>query len=650
MRLDLNSYDFSVYASGLRNPCGISFDRDWHLFANDNDQEGSTANPCRLVYVPSHSWNGWARGWDTSLSPDRLDMIPTLNWELDVPVGQGFYDDTALGDDYRGSLFVSNWGNRSVSRYPIRPEGAGFRAPGKPFLRADGNRRPVSAMTSNRGDLIVSLCQMDGNEGSPYRPTDLVIVSPRERRGAAVFDHSKKPLLELLSAPLQLRAKAHREILRRGGKELKAAAWAFAKAAPDHPAFSSLIFLAAAHGDAASIERIISLTKENGRSATLAWRAAAAYPDRFAAIRQDGIDRFASEGRSPASLAGLLEYLHAADHSISDSVAALAAHADPFVRQSAAILLARLASHERLEALSRGNVGDRRAGTLATVFRLWEQAEKVTALPSGGSAALQKHMVLNHTGGVVDLRDLESTVGIFRLADWWSDPDVKKKHSPEFDRLQKALSDEDSQVAIAAATGLFFLNEDKVNTAIDSVIEDHNLQFSMVAGGANKAALKKALLALKQATLSTDTEIPKAFRAIDWDNDSQKGVVARGRELFTQRACIACHLAPHDGAGGAIGPSLVGAGVRFPPSYLAASMLVPNLTVSPNFHPQSITMKDGAEHTGYVETGGAPGALKLRIVTGQLIELAKNEIARQEASKQSMMPAGLILNPGRCAI
>lgn len=38
----------------------------------------------------------------------RLDMIPNLNWELDVPVGQGYYDDTTLGEEYRGSLFVAN--------------------------------------------------------------------------------------------------------------------------------------------------------------------------------------------------------------------------------------------------------------------------------------------------------------------------------------------------------------------------------------------------------------------------------------------------------------------------------------------------------------------------------------------------------------
>ena len=142
MRLNLDSYDFSVYASGLRNPCGISFDRDWNLFANDNDQEGSTATPGRLVSVPKHSWNGWARGWDATRNPARRDMIPSVNRTLDVPVGQGFYDHTSLGEAYMNSVFVANWGGKDVSAYPIQPDGAGGQAKAKPFLKVAGGSPP----------------------------------------------------------------------------------------------------------------------------------------------------------------------------------------------------------------------------------------------------------------------------------------------------------------------------------------------------------------------------------------------------------------------------------------------------------------------------------------------------------------------------
>lgn len=650
MRLNLDTYDLSVYASGLRNACGISFDRDWNLFANDNDQEGTTANPGRLVAVPQHSWNSWARGWDTSQNPARLDMIPNLNWELEVPVGQGYYDDTTLGEEYRGSLFVANWGNRSVSRHPIESKGAGFRAETLPFLRADGDRRPVSAMPTNSGNLIVSLCYMKGNEGSPYRQTDLVLVSPRNPSENSAYNFSDKPLVELLSEPVQIRAKAHREILRQGGNVLEEAAKAFVETDPASPAFSSLIFLAAAHGDIASIERITSLAQEKGRAAMLAWRSAAAYPEKFSRLTEEVINTVAAKQNESVLLTGLLEFLHSAKRSIPNSVAGLAAHSDPFVRQSAAILLARQASDDQLASLARGNTDHRLASTLATSFRLWERAEAIQELPEGGQVALEKHMLLLHPEGPIDLRELGAPVGIFRMADWWQSAEVRRANQHEFDRLQIALSDSEEAVANQAAIGLFFLNDDRVDAQVTSVLEASEINLSMVSDTISLRDMRIALRALKGAKLSTHTEIPEAFRKIDWDSETApKGNAGKGQLLFNQRGCIACHLAPHNGAGGSIGPTLVGVGDRFPPSYLAASLLVPNLTVSPNFHPNTVTMKDGAIHTGFVETGAAPEMINLRVITGQIVELEKSEIAKQNASEQSMMPAGLVTTPREMA-
>lgn len=650
MSLDLENYDLSIYAGGLRNPCGISFDRDWNLFANDNDQEGSTANPCRLVAVPRYSWNGWARGWDASQVPGRLDMIPNVNWTLDVPVGQGFYDHTTLGTDYRGSLLVANWGSRSVDQYPIKSVGAGFRAESRRLLQAEGERRPVSVMPMNDGRLVVSVCYMKGNEGSPRRKTDLLLISPRDAKRPGEFNHLNRSPVELLSEPIQLRAKAHREILRQGGTALEKAAKAFAKAEPGSPAFSSLIFLAAANGDAASIERISALAKGNGRAATLAWRAAAAFPANFTGWKEDLIQSTAEKQDQPTLLTGLIEFLHSSGRPVSDAVATLAAHDDSFVRQAMAILLARRASAEQLDRLAGGTANERLAASLATSFRIWEQAEKITELPDGSTVAVEKRMKLLHPEGPIDLRDLGASVGTYSLAQWWLADEVRKAHHADFARLRNALLDPDKQVANTAAIGLFFLNDKRLDSRVASVLAAGKIKLSIAAARARKKDLQLALNALKDAKLPTDTEIPEAFRNIDWDAPSAPaGNVAKGKSLFAARGCVACHLDPHDGTGGAIGPSLVGIGKRFPASYLATSILAPNLTVSPNFHPNTITMKDGAEHTGFVEPGAAKGKLTLRIITGQIVELNRSAIAKQDVSEQSMMPTGLVQTPAELA-
>ncbi len=650
MRLNLESYDFSVYASGLRNPCGISFDRDWNLFANDNDQEGSTATPGRLISVPRHSWSGWARGWDATRNPGRRDMIPSVNRTLDVPVGQGYYDHISFGETYQGSLFVANWGGKNVSFYPIQLNGAGFQSKAKPLLQVAGDRRPVSAMPTTDGNLIVSICYMTGNQPSPKCQTDLLLISPRESKNDSTFDHSDRSMIDLLSESIQVRAKAHREILRQGGDLLAEAGAAFGKTSPDSSTFSSLIFLAAAHGDDASIERIISLAQGEGRAASLAWRAAATRPEKFSGLSDEVINTAAAKKDDAKLQAGLLEFLHAAKRSIPNSVAVLAAHDDPVVRQSAAILLARQAPNDQLAALAEGTADQRLAATLGTTFKIWQRAETVSQLPKGGTVAVEKMMKLLHPEGPINLSDLGAPIGTFRMSDWWQDADVRKANQVEFDRLLNALADDDKTVANTAATGLFFLKDDRADAKAIAVLGRSETALSMAAGQANKADLKKALLALKGAKLSTGTEIPEAFRKIDWDAaTAPKGDLAKGKELFTQRGCVACHLAPDTGAGGSIGPTLVDVGSRFPASYLAASILVPNLTVSPNFHPNTVTMNDGTVHTGFVDPGAEAGMINLRGITGQTTELVKSQIAKQEASEQSMMPAGLVQKPEEMA-
>ena len=159
----------------------------------------------------------------------------------------------------------------------------------------------------------------------------------------------------------------------------------------------------------------------------------------------------------------------------------------------------------------------------------------------------------------------------------------------------------------------------------------------------NARAQKIALRALESASLSVNESIPPAFADVDWNTTYRDGKPYLGKKLFTERACIACHLAPHDGRGGVIGPSLVGVHTRFTPQYLAESILLPNRFVSPNFHPTTLTMKDGAVHTGFIEKDG--GEVELRIITGAVTKLPGAQIAKRASSQQSMMPAGLVQTP-----
>ncbi len=113
-----------VVARGLRNSCGLTFDRDWNLFTNDNDHEQMPADyvPGRLNHVTPHTYFSWPRGWMLSKTPDRMDLLETMISTLGraVPVGQSYYDDTYLPAKYRNSLLVARWCTRQITFYPLQ--------------------------------------------------------------------------------------------------------------------------------------------------------------------------------------------------------------------------------------------------------------------------------------------------------------------------------------------------------------------------------------------------------------------------------------------------------------------------------------------------------------------------------------------------
>jgi len=632
LRYRLADHSLTVHASGLRNPCGISFDPQWRLFAGDNDQEGGAASPGKLAYVPRHSWHGWVRGWSAQQGSLRRDLVPVVNLELDVPVGQCWHE---------GSVLVANWGSRSVSRYPLADAGAGFSAPTEQLLIGDGMRRPVSVTPLNDGRLVVAVCYMQGNEGSPVRKTDLLLLTPKE--GAlARGDFSSQDLLDLLHQSWPLRYKAHQEILRRNGAELKQAAAEFLGASPDANAFSSLIYLAAVHGNQDALNRIQSLAGAGDASSEMALRVMAEFPARFASF---DVEAVLERNPPPPLRHALLEYLHASpDFKLPESVVRMAADSDAHTRQSAAKLVAERTSAEQLTGWAGASEVLREAVVNAAGFHIWHRIESTTRFPKHREAARAKQLVFQQADGPIDLTELKTPVFIFMPSEWWKDPANQKAVADHVGILTKALDDPSPSVRNPAAIQLFFLRHAEVDERVLAILDEAGIDLgSKAKASQNTVAQKKALRALKSAKISSKDAMPAGFADVDWNTTFRQGGIATGKELFTSRGCIACHLAPDDGKGGSIGPSLEGVHTRFTADYLAESILLPNRFVSPNFHPTTLTLKDGTVQTGFIEKDGAE--IELRMITGSIFKLSGDTVATRTTSEQSMMPAGLVQSP-----
>lgn len=226
-RLHPDGTDLRSFARGLRNPCGLCFDKNGNLFTNDNDHEGlpSLYAPGRLLHVTEDSYFSWPRGWLLSKTPDRLDIMPAVNEEMGraVPVLQTYYADGSLPAKYNNSLMVARWGRRQVTYFPLEAKGRTFTAKEHVLLEGRDQARPVGVCVGRGGRVFVTLCYMAQNEGSPTYRSDLAVVTRRddpERMPFEPFDITKLTAVELANkqkdSAWSTRSASDQESMRRG--------------------------------------------------------------------------------------------------------------------------------------------------------------------------------------------------------------------------------------------------------------------------------------------------------------------------------------------------------------------------------------------------------------------------------------------------
>ena len=116
----------------------------------------------------------------------------------------------------------------------------------------------------------------------------------------------------------------------------------------------------------------------------------------------------------------------------------------------------------------------------------------------------------------------------------------------------------------------------------------------------------------------------------------------RGEELF-QKTCAVCHLVR--GIGKAVGPDLTGEKNRAEET-MVLDVLAPNREITAGYATHLVRTK-GDETLAGLLVAEAPGNVTLRDLAGNEQVILRNNIAKMEALKVSLMPAGLeqALNP-----
>ncbi len=467
-----------VVAGGTRGAVGVAFDRRWNLFSNDNDHESiaDRYSPARLLHVAPRANFFWPRGWIASMSPERSDLLEVVNIGMgrEVPVGQAYLDEPSLGEQYRDSLLVARWGQRCVSGYALAPRGASFSGEEYPLLIGEETARPVGVTVGRGGRVFVALSYMAANEWSPHYPSEIVLLTRADDQPPYRFDAYDAPAAEparlwteLGSDSSQRRQQAHVEILRRGGALRHEAVERLENASADDPAFLSLIWLAAASESEPARKTLQSLTSsDNPVVRQTIVRAMHAFPR--LGTQPETFTRALTDVDARVRHAGVVALFDQQNALPEELFAGSACDHDTYIRQAAALLLARRGTREQIEQLfSSDDPARRLCGVLAAGFRITVPppvgdlpAELPLKYDSGNA-----EFVIQYADAKVDLKQL-GRVGSFTTAERWKALPPNTEELVLFADLKKCLADPDDRVHEQAAYFLNLFDEPQTNELV----------------------------------------------------------------------------------------------------------------------------------------------------------------------------------------
>lgn len=234
------------------------------------------------------------------------------------------------------------------------------------------------------------------------------------------------------------------------------------------------------------------------------------------------------------------------------------------------------------------------------------------------------------------------------------------------ERLAEYARGDYEPLQIAAARTLAERTDEDRFAALEELAQDESLKETVrveaLAGLATKAAdYRELLVSLAQEPGSLGGEAQRIQRLSGLQGTSleekpdagdldtwikllaEPGDAAAGRRLFFSAVgpkCSVCHR--HSGRGGDIGPDLTTIGTATSRKRIVSSILDPSRDVAPHYETWILVTDDGKTHVGQrLPKAGDDGREPYADPNGNRFELPSESIIHREASKTSIMPAGL---------
>ncbi len=585
-RMSPDGKEWTLAGMGLRNQYDGAFNRHGEFFTYDADMEWDLGTPwyrptrvCHVVDGAEFGWRSVSGKW-----PEYYvdSLPPVINVGRGSPTGVAFGYGAKFPARYQEALFIADWTYGKLYAVHLKEAGATYSATQEVFLEGNGTK-PTDIVVAPDGALYFA-------GGSRNSNSALYRVSYVGTESTATVPQVSDP------KSASLRALRHK---------LEDAYHATDEAS------LNLALECLTHDD-----RFIRFAART----LLEFRAVESWKSKALAL---------SQPRAIVQTTLALARLEQADAK------------EAVLRNWDSLNLAKLDAETRLDAV---------------------RALQVATVRFGDPEGELKAKLLDKLHRAIPSNDDRLNVEAAQILARWKSPLAAKLIFPLF---EKAASQEE-QLAYSTSLRLiggewpkgakekffrwFLLEKFQKAAHLSKFIADIRKDAVASLTDTEKVALKPIL----DAAPENRPEPPLASRLFvkNWDTDvllnevepllKGKRDLVRGKTLYREVGCLACHL--FRGEGGVTGPDLTLAANKFPTRELVTHITEPSKVVSDQYAATLIELEDGTVVTGRLVNNDP---LKVQIqpnlyIPADVREFARKDIVEMRPSPVSLMPAGLL--------
>ncbi len=637
VRVRPDGTEMEVFTHGMRNIYDVAIDPYMNMFTRDNTNDGGGWN-IRF----SHQVQSGEYGYPLLFKQFTNEIIPAL---ADLGGGSGtgalFMDDATWPDKYNHVPMMADWGRSQLFIHRLTPDGASYTQKEEEFIKLP---QITDVDLDASGRMYLAAWDGAGYSGNPAKGYTMRAV-PKNWKYSAFPDLKKSNVKQLVSlmksGSAVARLHAQQELITRPGARKTAWKLATDKSLPLYTRVAAIFAYAQATGEK-GIGNLLKLVSDNDVKAYVL----RALSDRKPNLENVPVAPFVngvadSDPRvQVAAITGLgrLGRMEAVPALLQVKVPATftepAKDAEgPHATPNASIMPAHVAVRS-LVALNAVDACVAAIGTENSTIALWalrymhdQKAVEglIAAYKKAGDAALKKQILTTLARLYQKEAPYDGTTWwgtrpvvhgpYYKTATWVYSPMIKELLTREWAASNEADKQFYADLNKRLYMGIAEFGGIEAVAATDEIRVDFE-KIKSKKGQIGEASIEDIMLAIANI----------------------KGDTLKGKALYTQQGCVACHSIRKGEP--LKGPFMGQIGSIMNKERIAESILKPDASISQGFATVLITAKGDKTYVGFITEESAE-KLVMRNIAGQVFTIKTSDIVSRKEMEKSMMPAGL---------